>query len=46
MKKNGNNFLLKKSSILMNVEAKIAAQCRSTFRSQSKPSGHFQYRKV
>lgn len=46
MKKNGNSFLLKKSSILINVEGKIAAQYWSTFRSQTMPSGQFLYRKV
>lgn len=46
MKKNGNRFLLKKSSIFINVETKIAAQYWSTFRSQNKPSGNFLSRKV
>lgn len=46
MKQIENKFLLKKSSVLIKAEAKIAAQYGSKFRSQTKPSGHFLYRKV
>lgn len=39
MKKNGNSFLLKKSSILINVEAKIEVSPRALLRPGAPANG-------